>query len=185
MACDQKKAEDTPSTVVFVDESSFRLLPLCVRTFAPRGQTPILRVPLAHPHLSVISAISLQGACYAAIQSTAFTSTTVIAFLHQLLDQIPGHVTVLWDGAPIHRSQAIKSFLAEGAAHRLHLERLPAYAPDLNPDEGVWSWLKRRLKNCCFPHITALQHAVQEGMTYLQQHTQLVARFFHACPYLL
>ena len=51
----------------------------------------------------------------------------------------------------------IKEFLAQGAAKRLHLERLPGYAPDLNPQEGVWNLLKRReLKNrCCqsLPHL--------------------------------
>jgi transposase len=47
-------------------------------------------------------------------------------------------MVVIWDGASIHRSQAIKEFLTNGAAHRLHLGRLPAYAPELNPGEGLW-----------------------------------------------
>jgi transposase len=59
-------------------------------------------------------------------------------------------VVVIWDGAPIHRCQAVKDFLAAGAAKRLHLERLPGYAPALNPDAGVWNLLKRgELKNRC------------------------------------
>lgn len=61
---------------------------------------------------------------------------------------------MIWDGSPIHRSQTIKAFLAGGAAHRLHLERLPAYAPELNPDEGIWQYLKHvELRNLCCPTL--------------------------------
>ncbi len=60
-------------------------------------------------------------------------------FLRLLLRKIPGKLLVIWDGSPIHRAKVIKEFLAAGAAKRLHLERLPGYAPDLNPQEGVWN----------------------------------------------
>ena len=61
----------------------------------------------------------------------------------QLLEEIPGKLLVIWDGVPIHRSQAIKDYLAQGAAGRIQLEQLPGYAPELNPDKGVWRYLKR------------------------------------------
>jgi transposase len=74
----------------------------------------------------------------------------VVAFLEHLLREVPGHMVIIWDGAPIHRSQVIKEFLANGAAQRLHLERLPTYAPELNPAEGVWQQLKGvELRNLC------------------------------------
>jgi transposase len=67
-----------------------------------------------------------------------------------LLRKIRGKVVVIWDGSPIHKGQPIKDFLRRGAAKRLHLERLPGYAPDLNPDEGIWNYLKRvELANVC------------------------------------
>ena len=50
---------------------------------------------------------------------------------------------VIWEGAAIHRSRAVKEWLAQGAARRILVERLPGYAPELNPDEGVWGYLKR------------------------------------------
>jgi transposase len=67
---------------------------------------------------------------------------------------------IIWDGAPIHRSHLIQAFLADGAWQRLHAERLPAYAPDLNPGEGLWQQLKGvELGNvCCF----SLAHLRQE-----------------------
>jgi len=66
----------------------------------------------------------------------------VVAFLARLRREVSGRRVILWDGASIHRSQLIKEFLATGAAPRLHLERLPAYAPELNSGEGLWAQLK-------------------------------------------
>jgi transposase len=84
-------------------------------------------------------------------------SGDVVAFLEHLLREVPGRMVLIWDGSPIHRSPTIQEFLANGAAQRLHLERLPAYAPELNPDEGLWQQLKGvELRNlCCFdvPHL--------------------------------
>src|SRR5215467_16179362 len=64
--------------------------------------------------------------------------------------KISGKLLLIWDGSPIHRGQAVKDFLKRGAARRLHLEQLPGYTPDLNPDEGVWNYVKRvELANVC------------------------------------
>ena len=121
-----------------------------VRTWAPVGETPILRCKLTHDHYSVISAITPSGELYLDMQTKAYDSTAVIAFLEQLLKQIEGKLLIIWDGATIHRSKALKSFLAAGATERIWLERLPGYAPDLNPDEGIWHYLKHvELKNVC------------------------------------
>ena len=60
-----------------------------------------------------------------------------------MLAQILGKLLVIWDGAPIHRSRAVKEWLAQGGVSRIQLEQLPGYAPELNPDEGVWRYLKR------------------------------------------
>src|SRR5947209_7321070 len=83
-------------------------------------------------------------------QARAYKATDVVRFLRLLLRQISGKLLVIWDGASIHRAKEVKDFLKRGAAKRLHLERLPGYAPELNPQEGVWNLLKRReLKNLC------------------------------------
>lgn len=118
------------------------MLPSVVRTFAPRGKTPILREHLTRDHLSVISGVTPEGKLYMRVQETPYRSPDVVRFLRHLLRHIRGKVLVLWDGAPIHRSQVVKDYLASGATKRLHLERLPAYAPEINPDEGVWGYLK-------------------------------------------
>jgi transposase len=69
----------------------------------------------------------------------------VCDFLRELLRHLRGHVIVLWDGAKIHRGDPIATLCRRYP--RLHLERLPSYAPELNPDEGVWSQAKQSLAN--------------------------------------
>jgi transposase len=141
-----------------VDQSGFYLLPAVVRTYAPVGKTPLLQEELSRDHLSAISAISLDGKLYMMEQERAFKAEDVVRFLKHLLRQIPGKLLVIWDGSPIHRGRAVKDYLSGGASRRLKLEQLPGYAPDLNPDEGVWKHLKCvELKNLCCQHLAELK----------------------------
>jgi transposase len=150
LACPGKKAADEARTIVWVDQSGFYLLPHVVRTWAPIGQTPLLRVPLTHDHLAAMSGITLDGRLFMQAQEHAYRSPDVVHFLRVLLRKIAGKLLVIWDGSPIHRGQPIKDFLHHGAAKRLHVEQLPGYAPELNPDEGIWNYLKRvELANVC------------------------------------
>ena len=122
---------------MFVDQSGFYLLPAVVRTYAPVGQTPVLREELSRDHLSAMSGITLEGKLLMMEQERAFKGEDVVRFLKHLGRHIAGKLLVLWDGAPIHRSQVVKEYLSNGAAHRIHLEQLPGYAPELNPVEGL------------------------------------------------
>jgi transposase len=142
LAGDQKGAQAQGQTILFIDESGFYPLPSVVRTYAPVGHTPLLKEWWTREHLSAISAISPEGKLSFHYQDHAINSEDVVTFLEHLLREVPGRMLVIWDGAPIHRSHTIRAFLANGAAPRLHLERLPAYAPDLNPGEGLWQQLK-------------------------------------------
>ena len=106
-------------------------------------------------------------------------------FLRLLLRKIPGKLLVIWDGSPIHRGQAIKKFLARGAAKRLHLERLPGYAHDLNPEEGIWNLLKRKeLANICCADLAELAGEVTRAKGRLRHRREVIlACFSHAaCP---
>lgn len=127
-------------------------MPGAVRTYAPRGQTPILRVPLTHDHLSVCGALTEHGQLLQVVKEQAFRGADGVRFLRHLMRYVAGKLLVIWDGAPIHRGQAVKAFLSsdENKGQRLWLERLPSYAPELNPVEGIWNYLKRReLGNLC------------------------------------
>jgi hypothetical protein len=76
------------------------LLPAVVRTWAPVGETPILRCKLTRDHYSVISAITPTGELYLTMRTKAFDSAGIIAFLDQLQQHIDGKLLIIWDGAP-------------------------------------------------------------------------------------
>lgn len=91
----------------------------------------------------------------------------VCEFLGQLLRHLRGHVIVVLDNARIHRGRKLQAFLKR--RHRLHLEYFPAYAPELNPDQGVWSLAKRKLANGQADDIKALHRAVRSTLTKLRR----------------
>jgi transposase len=167
-----------------VDESGFYVLPAAVRTYAPRGQTLVLRARYSRDHLSVISAITPDGRLVVHAQEQPLCGPDVVAFLRQLLRLIPGRLLVLWDGASIHRNRDMKHFLATGAAARLHLEQLPAYAPELNPDEGVWHHLKRvELGNRCCQDLAELRWELGLAVRRLRRKAHVIRGCFAQCKF--
>jgi transposase len=150
-----------------------------VRTYAPVGHTPILREWCTRDHLSAISAISPEGKLYFHSQDHAINSDDVVAFLEHLLREVPGRMLLIWDGAPIHRSHTIQEFLGNGASPRLHLERLPADAPELNLDEGLWQQLKGvELRNLCCFDIPRLRHELRDAVKRVRRKPRLIHGFF-------
>jgi transposase len=136
--------------IVFVDESGFLLIPTVRRTWGVVGQTPIIRHVYRHDRISAISGIAVSPrrchcALYCQLYEDNIQGEEVAAFLRHLLQQIAGHLFVLLDNGAIHRGEPVQELLARTT--RLHLVAFPSYAPELNPDEGVWNHLKRRLAN--------------------------------------
>jgi transposase len=175
VAFSEKGALKEGRTIVFCDQSGFYLLPMVVRTYAPVGQTPILKENLTRDHLSAMSAITLDGKLYMIEQERAFKGEDVVRFLKHLLHQIPGKLLLIWDGSPIHRGGAVKDFLASGASRRLKLEQLPSYAPDLNPDEGVWKHLKCvELKNLCCESLAELRIELRKAKERLRHKREVI-----------
>jgi transposase len=179
-----KKAVVEGRTVVWVDQSGFYLLPHAVRTWAPCGQTPILHVPLTHDHLAAISGITADGRLFMQTQDHAYHSPDVVRFLRVLLRKIRGKLLVIWDGSPIHRGQPIKDFLRRGATRRLHLEQLPGYAPELNPDEGIWNYLKRvELGHLCCRDLAELATALRRAKERLRHKRAVIQACFRQAGY--
>jgi transposase len=159
---------------------------MAVRTWAPRGQTPILRVPLTRDHLSTISGITLDGRLFMQVRKASYDAAAVVAFLRVLLRKISGPILLIWDGSPIHRAKEIKAFLKRGAAKRLHLEQLPGYAPDLNPDEGIWNYLKRvELGNVCCSDLDHLYRELVRARERLRHKRDIIRSCSQACEYLV
>ena len=171
----QKKALAEQATLVFVDESGFYLLPAVGRTYAPMGATPMLHETLTRDHRSLIGALTLTGRVLLQGQDRALRSTDVVRFLKHLLRHITGKLLIVWDGASIHYG-AVKDFLRSGAASRITLLRLPSYAPELNPVEGLWHYLKHvELLNICCHTLVELRHEVRKAVARLRQRPDVLA----------
>ncbi len=100
------------------------------------------------------------------------------------LQTVRGRLLVIWDGAPIHHCQAVKDFLAAGAARRLQLERLPGYAPEFYADKGVWNLLKRvELKNRCCPDLAELRWELGLAIRRLRRKRGVLRACFARCGY--
>jgi DDE superfamily endonuclease/Homeodomain-like domain len=123
LATAQKRALKEGRTIVFADQSGFYLLPMVVRTYAPVGETPILKENLTRDHLSAMSAITLDGKLFMTFQERSFKAEDAVRFLKHLMRQIPGKLLVIWDGSPIHRGRAVKEFLPAEGRHRYRLRR--------------------------------------------------------------
>jgi transposase len=174
-----KKAHDEGRVILYVDESACYLLPLVAHTWAPCGQTPVLIEQAGRTHLSLIAAIAANGRIYLAGQDQPFTGEDIVWFLSQLCGRYrKRNLLIIWDGAAIHRSDAVKQFLHERPG-RIHLERLPAYSPELNPVELVWSQLKGNLKNQVYTSLDELTVAVLEQAKRFENDPKSVQAFFN------
>src|SRR5918997_615131 len=175
VARDQKGAEAQQQTILFLDECGCSRVLSVVRTDAPVGQTPILREWCTRDHLSAISAISPEGKLYFHSQDRAIDAADVVMVLEPLRREVPGRMVLIWDGAPIHRSHRIQECLSHGAAQRLHLERLPAYAPELNPGEGLWQQLTGvELRHVCCFHLPHLRHELRDAVKRVRRTPRLI-----------
>ncbi len=146
----KKNAARLAAHLVFIDESGFLLIPSVRKTWSPVGQTPIFHHRYRHDRISAISGIAVSPkrfhcTLYCQLYEDNIQGEEVVAFLRHLLCQIPGHLVVLLDNGKTHRGDSVEELLARTS--RLHLEPFPSYAPELNPDEGVWNHLKRTLAN--------------------------------------
>lgn len=147
MAPAGKKARDDRAHLVLIDESGFFINPTVRRTWAPRGRTPVLTGFGRHrDKVSTIAAISVAprrrrvGLYWRTDPGHYIDAAAVVAFLEGLLRHLRGKVVVVWDGGSNHKGPLVRDLLSRYP--RLHLERLPAYAPDLNPVEFLWGHLK-------------------------------------------
>ncbi len=160
------------------------LQPLCRRTWAPRGQTPILRQWDRRDRLSAISALTVaprrrRFGLYWALHRHNIRSAEVLHFLQQLRRHLPHGFTLIWDRHRPHRATCVRIWLAKSP--RIVVEWLPAYAPDLNPVEPVWSHTKYGdLANFAPDDVVTLEGAVVESLSDTRGERALLAAFIGA-----
>ena len=162
----------------FVDESGFYLLPGRVKTYAPKGQTPVLDEWQSRDHLSVMGAVTLGGRICSLMRPSSLNGLHVIAFLLHLGRSVSDRLLVIRDGSPIHQHAEAQAFVAE-AGGKIRLEPLPAYAPDLNPVEWLWKHLKQvELGNVSCLDLEQLHRELHLALGRVRKRRALIRSFF-------
>jgi DDE superfamily endonuclease len=185
VAEDQKGAWAKSAWLVFLDESGISLLPVTRRTWSPRGVTPILRHRCNWKRASMAAALGYHASdadrgprlCFHA-QKDSYNTQTLIGVLERLAGFYAGQqVVLLWDGLGAHWSHDMHAWL-ETQRHWLQVERLPAYAPELNPVEYLWSNLKGvELANFAGDTVIEVADAAERGVRRVCDDQQLAWSF--------
>jgi transposase len=186
VAADPKKARRDGADLVLIDESGLLMAPLVRRTWALRGQTPHLLQRGKHrERVSVAAALAWRPRdgrltwAYETLVNGYYNNERTAGFLERLLRALPRRLVVLWDGGSMHRGDPIRSCV-ERFAPRLTLERLPAYAPMLNPVERAWRWLKYgRLANFAPTDARHLDRAIRDALDAVADDQGYLRSFWH------
>ena len=175
----KKKARDEGYVICYLDEAAFSFFPSVWRTYAPKGETPVVTHGPLYGGLQVMSLITENGRLHYQTKPGSFTGSDVVDFLRELLYHYRSRkLLIIWDGAPIHRSMDVRTFLKEEARGRVHLEPLPAYSPELNAEEQAHGYVKtNRLRNRLFTTLDDLRSAVVAGFEYLKERRGLILNF--------
>ncbi|HWE62049.1 MAG TPA: IS630 family transposase [Chloroflexota bacterium] len=169
-------------TLVFVDEAGFYLLPGMVKTYAPKGQTPVIAAWQTHDHVSVMGGLTPEGRLSVLVRQQALTGLHTIAFLEHLLRCAGPRLLVIWDGSPIHRRSEVQDFLASAPGRGIVVAPLPGYAPDLNPwDAEGWRQIKYvEMGNVVCADLEELHLELHAAISRLRQKPHVIRAFFTA-----
>lgn len=137
-----RQARREKAEIFFWDESGFRADAVHGKTWAAKGQTPVVQRPGQRQSISAASAVNSKGAFWFETYQGGLTGELFVQLLKNMMADRDKPVHLVIDGLPAHKKAIVKEFVA-GTEGALTLHFLPGYAPDLNPDELVWSYTKR------------------------------------------
>jgi transposase len=172
------QAKAAGATVYFADEAGIRSDYHAGTTWAPVGQTPVVKATGARHSLNMISAVTAQGLLRFSTFTGSFTGARFIEFAKKLLADTDGPVYLIVDGHPAHRAKVVTEFVAstDGA---LRLFVLPAYSPQLNPDEWVWKNVKHdRVGRTAVVDADDFTSTILGALRRLQKLPHIVRAFF-------
>lgn len=174
----RKEAAQVGATVYFADEAGLRSDYHGGTTWAPVGQTPIVRTTGARHSINMISAVTAKGAMHFTTFIGKMNAEVFISYCRSILHDDGGIVFLILDGHPVHRSRAVKEFAASTKG-KLRLFFLPPYSPELNPDEWVWKNVKHdRVGKTAITSFDDLRRKAESAMLRLQRLPELVRAFF-------
>jgi transposase len=168
------------ATVFFGDEAGVKSTSHGGTTWAPRGETPIIRTTGARFGINILSAVSNRGDFRFMLHEGSVTTIVFIEFLKRMIYNSEKPIYLIVDGHPTHKSKAVKTYL-EGVTDKLKVFFLPGYSPELNPDEFVWN----DLKSNCIGRMTVdgpehLKKSILSHLRSMQQKRSLIRSFFLA-----
>ena len=183
LARGKKNARRRRAWIVFQDESGVSQRPPVRRTWAPRGETPVLIHAFNWAKLSLAVGLAFRwdfrrSGLFFQTRPGSYNDVSLIGFLDELKRHFGGRRLILiWDGLPSHKSRAMAAYL-QAQRSWLTVERLPGYAPDLNPTELVWGNVKgRELANLCADNLGEVERAVRTGLRRVRRTPTLAFAF--------
>lgn len=176
----KRRAKRLGAKIFFLDEAGFQSDPPLGRTYGLKGQTPVVVTSGQRQSVNVISAVNARGEFWAATYTGKLNKESFVAFLENFMAGQPGKVFLVLDSHPAHKAKVVSEYVGslEG---RLELHPLPTYAPDLNPDEFVWSHMKTNgVSKKPLKKNESLQSRIDEDLTDIKAKPELVRSFFGA-----
>ena len=164
---------------MFWDEFGFSFQEALATTWARKGKRPVLRRGTYDRRaLSTAVALSLSGKIYKRHFEGAIRSEQIIETLKHLQRHVRGQIILIWDRARIHTSKKVQDYLSEHP--EIHVELLPAYAPELNPEEYCHGNIKQHLRNARPVDKNEIRLLLDRGFARLRRRPDLLLSFFHA-----
>lgn len=180
----RKRAKRLGAKIFFSDEAGFQSDPVLGRTYGLKGKTPVVITSGQRQSLNVISAINARGEFWAVTYSGKLNAESFVAFLGDFMNTQSGKIFLVVDGHPAHKANLVKSYI-QSLKGRLELHFLPPYAPDLNPDEFVWSYMKNNgVSKKPLKKNESLQSRINQDLNSIKENRKLVQSFFHAASVL-
>ena len=175
-----RQAKAQGADILFWDESGFRADTVHGKTWGVRGQTPVVQRPGQRQSFSAASAVNANGAFWFCTYDGALNAELFIELLQQMMKYRRRPVHLVLDSLPAHKKACVRDYVA-ATEGRLALHFLPGYAPDLNPDELVWSHVKRTgVARRPLQQGEKLRAKIEEQLAKLQRMPHLVRAFFRA-----
>ncbi|MEQ1933858.1 MAG: IS630 family transposase [Fimbriimonadaceae bacterium] len=178
-----REATQKGAYIAFVDEAGFMLMPTLRRTFSPRGVRPVVKTSEPHGRISTACAITISPVnkhahLFAQMlpDDTNYNGHSIARFVDLLCERLDAPVVLVWDSIPIHSAKPVKSMLRR--RKNLTLRMFPKYAPELNPADKVWGYIKYgRLANYTPMDLEELRESVKSEMLALKRRPKLLHSF--------
>jgi transposase len=176
----KRRAKRLGAKIFFSDEAGFQSDPVLGRTYGLKGQTPVVTTSGQRQSLNVISAVNARGEFWAVTYTGKLNAESFVVFLQNFVSSQSGKIFLVVDGHPAHKANAVKSYI-QSLKGRLELHFLPPYAPDLNPDEFVWSYMKNNgVSKKPLKKNESLQSRIDQDLNGIKDNRKLVQSFFQA-----